>query len=71
MNITYFYVTSSNDFYIRMHALTYLGPKPYNSIFTSMQANYLVNLTHATCNIHNAQNAKDWLIKGNYVLYEN
>ena len=51
------FLSNSNSYYI----IVILG-KAYYFILSSMQANYLVNLTHATSHKDSAQNAFYWLV---------
>ena len=51
------FLSNSNSYYI----IVILG-KAYYFILSSMQANYLVNLTHATYHKDSAQNAFYWLV---------
>ena len=57
------FLSNSNSYYI----IVILG-KAYYFILSSMQANYLVNLTHATYHKDSAQNAFYWLVVQFYVL---
>ena len=51
------FLSNSNSYYI----IVILG-KAYYFILSSMQANYLVNLTHATSHKDSAQNTFYWLV---------
>ena len=51
------FLSNSNSYFI----IVILG-KAYYFILSSMQANYLVNLTHATYHKDSAQNAFYWLV---------
>ena len=57
------FLSNSNSYYI----IVILG-KAYYFILSSMQANYLVNLTHATSHKDSAQNAFYWLVVQFYIL---
>ena len=57
------FLSNSNSYYI----IVILG-KAYYFILSSMQANYLVNLTHATYHKDSAQNAFYWLVVQFYIL---